>query len=50
MSFNMKRMTDILEGVLGNADDILSAGITDLVNPRRLRTLKKIHIMGNVGC
>ena len=41
MSFNMKRMTDILEGVLGNADDILSAGITDLVNPPTVKDFEK---------
>ena len=41
MSFNMKRMTDILEGVLGNADDILSAGIADLVNPPTIKDFEK---------
>ena len=41
MSFNMKRMTDILEGVLGNADDILSAGIADLVNPPSIKDFEK---------
>ena len=47
----MKTFNDILiEGVLGNADDILSAGIADLVNPPSIKDFEKDPYMENVGC